>query len=57
MANKRPLSEQDIVKIIALFDSVIRENNWSKWQELQDDYGDYTFDEIVNVVENYKNSH
>ena len=57
MSNKRPLTEQDVVKIIALFESVIGENDWSKWQQLQDEYGEYTLDEIAKLVEDFKNRH
>ena len=57
MANKRPLTEQDVIKIIVLFDSVIRENDWSKWQQLQDEYGEYTIEEVAKLVEDYKDKH
>lgn len=57
MAYKIPLTEQDVEKIIELFDSVIGENDWLKWQELQNKYGDYTIEEIAKLVEDYKNRH
>lgn len=57
MTDKRPLSEQDVVKIISLFDSIIGKNDWSKWQQLQDEYGEYTIEEIAKLVEDYKNRH
>ena len=57
MTDKKSLTEYDVVKILSIFDSVIGENDWSKWQELQNEYGDYTMDEITKLVEDYKNSH
>lgn len=55
MAEKRTLTEQDAEELVALFGDIIDNNNLSKWQEIQDKYGDYTFDEIAKVVEDYKN--